>query len=168
MDEINLVQKAKSGDKEAFCELYMLYRDRLYRYAYYRLGNSEDAQDAVSSTVIEAYQNISKLINEKAFSGWLFKIHYRSCCSLIKEQSRQNNTEDIESLNKEAVTTINYDSTELNEALDILREEEREIVLLSAVAGYNSREIADTMGLKHSTVRSKLSRSLSKMRKFLE
>ncbi len=168
MEEIVLVQKAKMGDKGAFCELYGLYKDRLYRYAYYRLGNTEDAEDSVSLTVVEAYQGISGLRNEKAFSSWLFRIHYRSCCSLIKEQSKQNNTENIESLNKEVATTLNYESTELKEALNILSDEEREIVLLSAVAGYNSKEIAHITGLKHNTIRSKLKRSLSKMREFLE
>ena len=52
MDEKLLVKKAKSGDKTAFSSLYRLYKDKLYRYAFYRLGNSDDAQDAVSDAVL--------------------------------------------------------------------------------------------------------------------
>ena len=47
MDEKELVIRAKSGDKEAFAALYGLYSDRLYRYAFYRLQNESDAEDAV-------------------------------------------------------------------------------------------------------------------------
>ena len=57
---------------------------------------------------------------------------------------------------------------ELTEALGILAEDEREIVLLSVVAGLKSREIASVFECSSGTVRSKLSRSLLKMRKYLE
>ena len=57
---------------------------------------------------------------------------------------------------------------ELSEALGRLQAEERELVLLSAVAGLKSREIASIYGMTAGSVRSKVSRSLSKMRKFLE
>ena len=59
-------------------------------------------------------------------------------------------------------------SLELREALDQLKADEREIVLMSVVAGLKSREIATVFGMTAGSVRSKLSRSLSKMRKFLE
>ena len=59
-------------------------------------------------------------------------------------------------------------ASELKEALAILYEDEKDIVLLSVVAGYTSKEIAEMLGLKASTVRSKQSRALAKMRKFLE
>ncbi len=44
MNEKQLIHSAGKGDKEAFAKLYGLYKDRLYRYAYYRLGNSCDAK----------------------------------------------------------------------------------------------------------------------------
>ena len=59
-------------------------------------------------------------------------------------------------------------AVELKEALAILSPEDRDIVLLSAVAGYKTREIADMLHLNHATVRSKLSRALAKMKTFLE
>jgi RNA polymerase sigma-70 factor (ECF subfamily) len=169
MDEKDLVKKARVGDKQAFCDLYMLYNDRLYRYAFYKLGNPEDAKDAVSDCIVEAYEHIATLKNDKAFSAWIFKIMYRSCCSLIKQQSKLKDTVDIDSLNENSTSySINYENTELKQALESLSDEERDIVLLSAVAGYKTKEIANIMGLNHSTVRSKLSRSLIKMRCFME
>ena len=54
MDEKLLARQASAGDKEAFAALYMRYRDDLYRYAYFRLGNEEDVRDAVSACIVEA------------------------------------------------------------------------------------------------------------------
>ena len=58
-------------------------------------------------------------------------------------------------------------AVELNEALAELGDEDREIVLLSVIAGMTSGEISEQTGLPAGTVRSKLSRSLAKMREFL-
>lgn len=169
MDEKELVKKARNGDKQAFCDLYMLYNDRLYRYAFFRLGNTEDAKDAVSDCIVEAYEHIGSLKNEKAFSAWIFKIMYRSCCSLIKEQIKLREAIDIDSLNSSSASySMNYENAEVKEALEVLSDEERDIVLLATVAGCKTREIAGLMGMNHSTVRSKLSRSLIKMRCFME
>ncbi|MGN0562823.1 MAG: RNA polymerase sigma factor, partial [Candidatus Fimenecus sp.] len=59
------------------------------------------------------------------------------------------------------------DRTDLRNALMRLTEEERQIVLLSAVAGFTSKEIAATVDLTAGAVRSKLSRSLEKLRTYL-
>ena len=52
MDE-KLVNDAIAGSKEAFCRLYGEYKDKLYRYALYRLGDPSDAEDAVAREVRE-------------------------------------------------------------------------------------------------------------------
>lgn len=69
LSERQLVLKAKSGDKNAFCELYTIYKDKLYRYAFYRLTNENDAKDAVSDCVISAFEQISSLKKTEAFSS---------------------------------------------------------------------------------------------------
>ena len=43
-----LVNEAIAGSKEAFCSLYGQYKDKLYRYALYKLRDPDDAEDAVS------------------------------------------------------------------------------------------------------------------------
>ena len=166
MEERELVRLSKDGDKEAFAMLYGMYKDRLYRYAYYRLGSQPDAEDAVSNCVLSAFQQITKLRNEKAFAGWIFRILYASCCSVVKN-GKNDNIDDYEnSLFVDMHSAI--EKTEIDEALDILKDDEKEIVLLSVVGGFTSREIASMTGFTSGAVRSKLSRSLDKMKKFLE
>lgn len=170
MKESDLVNKAKGGDKEAFCQLYSIYKDRLYRYAYYRLGNNDDAQDAVSDCIVSAYEQIKNLRRAEAFGSWIFKILYAACTSYVKQQIKQRECEcaDTVKCSTSLYVTIDESTTELCQALDMLSSEERDIVLLSVVAGFTSKEISRITGLTAGSVRSKLSRSLTKMRNFLE
>lgn len=167
MNEKALIKLARAGDKEAFAKLYIQYKDKLFRYAYFKLGSTEDAQDAVSSCITEAYLSIAALKSEKAFSAWLFCILYRECCAILRHKAAHKDDQNIDD-----TEPVNYRdiflAPELKEALSLLTEEEKDIVLLSAVAGYNSGEISAMLNLKAATVRSKLSRSLAKMRNFLE
>ena len=168
MDERVLVKRAVLGEREAFAQLYALYKDRLYRYAYFKLGREPDAQDAVSDCVVKAFENIKSLRNEKAFPAWIFKILYRTCAEILSRRSTEQEREDIIVLADRADNSSEQLAPELSEALNILKSEDRDIVLLAVIAGYNSREIAKITGIKPSTVRSRLSSSLEKMREFLE
>ena len=66
----DLVAAARAGDKEAFGALYAAIYTDLYKFAYYLLKNEEDAKDAVSDAVMDAYAGISKLRSEEAFKAW--------------------------------------------------------------------------------------------------
>lgn len=170
MDEKNLILKAKSGDKDAFCSLYSLYKDRLYRYAFYKLENEEDAKDAVSDCVLSAFIQIGSLKKAEAFPSWIFRILYCSCANITKAQVRQRNTENFEDMENKLVSDFDSvsEKTELQQALSILKDDERDIVLLCVVGGFSSREVGKMTDMTSGSVRSKLSRSLKKMKVFLE
>lgn len=167
MSSIELIRKAKAGDRQAFAQLYLKQKDSLYRYAYFKLGNAQDAQDAVSDCVLEAFAGIAGLRDEKSFVSWSFRILYFRCCAILSSNIRRREAEQPEAETQTAV----YDdhlAPELEEALAILSGEDRDIVLLSVVSGYKTREIAQMLNINHATVRSKLSRALAKMKDFLE
>ena len=167
MDE-KLINEAIAGSKEAFCSLYGNYKDRLYRYALYRLGDPTEAEDAVSECVLAAWQRIGSLRSGKAFGSWIFRILSNCCATRIKEMiGIRENLGRIYDSGQSSVPASPSLSVELTEALSKLKEDEREIVLLSIVGGLSSTEIASLTGLAAGSVRSKLSRSLAKMREFL-
>ena len=163
-----LINEAIAGSKEAFCSLYGEYKDRLYRYALYRLGDPTDAEDAVSDCVLAAWQSIGSLRSGKAFGSWIFRILSNCCASRIKELiGARENLERIYNAGPDNITVPPSLSTELAEALAQLSDDERDIVLLSIIGGLSSTEIASMTDLAPGSVRSKLSRSLAKMREFL-
>lgn len=192
MSELELTKAAISGSRDAFCDLYDMYRVRLYRYAYYRLRDENDAEDAVSSCVLSAWEQIGKLREPEAFAAWIFRILRGACGRVIKDQidrkkiipldmtgSDEGSEDEDAGKPYEAASGPDQtsDSTDapdpeksavLMEALSTLDEENREMVLLSAVGGLTGKDIGEMYGMPQGTVRSRLSRSFAAMRKLME
>lgn len=145
---------------EQFLELYEpVYKD-LYRLAYYYLGNSQDAEDVVSETVLKAYEKFISLRKKEAFKSWIFKILVNECMSFLRKKT----TKETGELVKEATFEPKLEDTIVaQDLLSVLSNEERRIVALSVFGGYKGEEIARILHIKHSTVRSKYRRALKKM-----
>lgn len=160
-----LVRKAKNMDPEAFSQLYQeIYKD-LYRFAYYTLRNTHDAEDVVSETVVDAYYGISKLKEEQAFRGWIFKILSVKCKRKLKDYVNKTVPLELET----DIPVLEKETYEdLDSALLSLSNKERIILSMSIFAGYKSSEIGKTLHMNHNTVRSVQSRALDKLRAILE
>ena len=166
MIDVEMVKSAKAGNKESFARVYDMIAPELYKVALYTLGNQQDAEDVVSDTVFDMYKGISKLKDLSAYRAWAMKILNVKCSIKLKEYC-QNRTEDIETVAVKADYDVEDDSVlraDVKQALNILSNEEKTIVLCSAVAGMSSEEISKMTNLKSGTIRSKLSRALEKLR----
>lgn len=145
---------------EYFMELYEeIYQD-MYRMAYYYMGNTQDAEDAVQETALTAYEHFGRLKNKDAFRPWIFKILVNRCKKSLKRRSRR------ESLKEDPKTAYEPSLTaqaEMRELLGKLEDEERLIVSLAVFGGYRGEDIARLLNKNHSTVRSKYRRALKKL-----
>lgn len=163
MKDVELVRKAKSGDKEAFSNLYASYYKEMYRYAYCILQNRQDAEDVVSDTVLDAYKSIKLLRDEKLFKNWIFKILSNKCNRKIASYYEKNSYYN-ENIN-ETYENVNTEKLlDLKEAFKTLNFEEKCIVTYKSILGYSSKEIGEMLDLKEVTVRSKLSRAIGKLK----
>ncbi len=167
-----LVTLAKNGDADAFGELYEIYYKDMYCYACYVTGSESLAQDAVSDAVLSAFQQIKTLRKAEAFKGWIFKILCACCKRYYTDEQKKKSLVYLDDEKAEYTEPADFGSIELSvelkRALEILSREEREIVLLSVLGNYKSHEIADMLDYPSSTVRSKLKRSLGKLRNVLD
>ena len=168
-NEKRLFKAAKSGDADAFGALYALYANELYRYACAILHDRHTAEDAVQETCIKVYTNLKNIQNADAVKAYFFKTLQNTAKTILRRGTLTVYGEEIPETqpacdNTEATAS---DRTDLQNALMRLSDEERQIVLLSAVAGFTSKEIAETVDLTAGAVRSKLSRSLEKLRTYL-
>lgn len=164
----NLVLQAKNANTEAFAELYEMYSKDMFRFAYYYLGNAQAAEDAVSEATLLAWQKIGMLKKSEAFKSWLFKILYNCCNSALKEKIRaEGNVELSQATYLKAENIDSEERMSLLKALDCLNEQDREIVVLYYCSGYNSKEIGKLVNLKDTTVRSRILRSVEKLRQIL-
>lgn len=165
-----LLECAKTGNAEAFGELYELYAKELYKYALKYLGNHEDAEDAVLEATLKVFKSICNVRNAASFKAYYFKAVSNSARTILS-RDRHNNADidekqDLPSADNTEQMAI--DRCTLDSALAQLNEDEREIVLLSAVSGFNSKEISQITGFGRSAIRSKLSRSLAKLRRLMD
>ena len=160
---------AKRGDAEAFGELYALYKNEMFRYACIVVGNSTAAEDAVSEAVIEAFENIGSLRSPGSFKGWLFKILNSACRRQYKDLNKELPL--IEEADHEAADPVGIEirdlSIDLQRAMSDLNSEDRQIVMMRAVAGIGSREIAEMLGIPDATIRSRYSRAIRKLNSIL-
>jgi len=168
-----LVETARQGDKDSFAQVYDQIAPDLYKIALYTLGNTHDAEDIVSETFIEAYKGITKLRDPASFKPWMMKILSVRCKRKIAEYVKDKNVFDLDYF----MTTLSSDSdvsADVSEqvtvvtALARLSAQERQIIVLSVLQGYTTKEIAAILGSPLGTISSKLHRSLAKLRRMLE
>lgn len=162
-----LVKRSQKGDAEAFGELYEMYAQDMFGFAYYYTSSSYFAQEAVSEAVLVAFKNIRSLKKAESFKSWLFKILFNCCKKQQKEKAEMKRQADISALENSLSFEISEENADLSIALDRLSSEEKEIILMSFVCGYKSEEIGKILSMKSSTVRSKRSRAVMKIRTFM-
>lgn len=163
-----LVRQARQGDVFAFARLYEeIYKD-LYRFAYCTVKNSHTAEDVVSDSVLNAYENIHKLRKNESFRSWMFQIVANECKRQFRLQSKTvpYETDVVRDIPQPAADPT--DRLAIQQAFDLLNGQERLIVGLSLYGGYSGKEIARFLHKKESTVRSMKSRALDKMKQILE
>ncbi len=171
--DIAKVEAARRGDKDSFAQVYQSIAPDLYKVAYYSLGNSHDAEDAVSETFIEAYKGITKLRDLSSFKPWMMKILSIRCKRKIASYVKNKVVFDIEDFmstladESDMSADISQQVTVVS-AMSRLSAEERTIVALSVLQGYTTKEIADILATPQGTISSKLHRTLAKLRKMLE
>src|SRR5690349_11053055 len=85
-DEI-IVERALSGDAEAFGELARRWERRIFALTYGILGREEDARDATQETFLAAFRNLRGFRGEAKVSSWLHRIAVNQC---ITRQRRAN------------------------------------------------------------------------------
>ena len=160
-----LVRQAKAGDAHAFATLYsFIYKD-LYRFSLCILRNPQDAEDAVSETVLDAFSSIGTLQKPESFKSWMFAILSAKCKRKIRQYKNadceltENLTSDTHSLSEQTAIRLAFQS---------LSPQDRLILSLHLFGGYSSQEIGEQLEMNASTIRSRQSRALQKLKSLLD
>ena len=163
------------NDKNAFERLYCSINNDLYKMAVYILGDIGLAEEAVSETVLDAITGIARLKNADKFEQWILKILTVKCNRKIRDKYNKFSvfnpaSRNIDNIKEKPVSgsSDNETKTDIWAALSKLDKKDRIIVSLCVVEGYKSHEVADILSMNASTVRTRLNRSLTKMREYLE
>ncbi|MEI6697168.1 MAG: RNA polymerase sigma factor [Bacteroidota bacterium] len=182
MTEIDLLNKIKRGEKDAFNELIELYAHKVINTCYRFLLNKEDAEDISQEVFIEIFQSINSFRAEAKLSTWVYRIAVTKSLDEIKRRNRKKR---ITSLKKifHLDEVVNYlaggampdkslqekeNLKELMQALNILPDNQRIAFTLNKMEGYNNSEIAAIMNTTTIAVESLVSRAGKKVKGELE
>jgi len=132
-----------------------------YRVALGVLRNSTDAEDVAQESMLRAYRNFHRLRDRERFRAWLVRTAWRLSLDRIRSAGRRERRERNAMHGQPAAAVENVAATREFErhvaaALDALPEKLRIVMVLAAIEGYNTREVATLLALPEGTVKSRL------------
>jgi RNA polymerase sigma-70 factor (ECF subfamily) len=182
-EELELVNRARGGDTEAFGQLVKRYERKIYRLAKNITQNDEDAEDVLQDTFIKAYEHLDKFQGNSKFYTWLVRIGVNE--SLMKLRKRKTDRtvpldEPVDTGEDPVVREIavwgedpenKYSQEELRtileEAVESLRPAFRTVFVLRDIEELSTEETAEALGLSIPAVKSRLLRARLQLREKL-
>lgn len=164
---VDWLQRALDGDDSAFTQLVETYQRPVYNLCYRMLGDPADAEDAAQETFWRAYQNLRRYDQKRSFITWLLSIAAHYC--IDQQRKRRMPILSIELLpeedapdsapNPEKVVTELDESSHMRRMLKQLGPQDRAAVVLRYWYDFSEEEIAKTLSLTVSAVKSRLHRA---------
>lgn len=173
------LERARRGDAAAFDELVRAHLPRVYGYCARYLGNPDQASDATQETFLRALKAIKRFRGDSAFTTWLLSIATNVCKDEVLKSSRhpimpadEEGPAPWELLpasgdTPEEATLRRERSQVVLEAITRLAPEFREVLLLRDLEGLSYDELAQLLGAKEGTVKSRLNRARLALREEL-
>ena len=160
---IQLIEQARSRDPDAFTQLIRMYMQDMYKVAIAILKHDENAADAIQDTILVCWEKLDTLKKPEYFRTWLIRILINKCYDIRKEYASLTDLEKIEEPSREDQYNL-----EFKEAISFLGDKYSTVCVLYYWMGYNSREIADILGITPGTVRMRLKRARQKLKEYYE
>ena len=134
--------------------------DSLYRLAFTYVKNESDAMDIVQESAYKAIRNAASVKNKAFIKTWLWRIAINTSIEFLRDKQREYSCEIPQEYGREDVY-LDFDTME---ALNVLNDKERAAVVLRYFEELKRQEIADALEENLSTTKSRLYRSLKKMK----
>ena len=173
-----LVERFRLGERQAFDELYELYKARIYNYVKKMIGNAETAKELTQEVFVNVFMNIENYKAKGFFKAWIYTIAANLCRNEWKRQSHRNEVSLSEPVIKEESAGVALEdllgsdkfspeqaasNAELTEAitaiLGSLPPKYREAMVLCVMEGLSYEEAARVLGTNVKTVSSRLARA---------
>ena len=177
LDETELIGRARRGDDAAYEELVVTHQAIAFRTAYLITGDAEEAEDAAQTGFIKAFYAMDRFKPGHPFRPWLLQIVANEARNKRRAAGRRTGLElrlaegrprrDAAPSPEDAALDKERDAR-LLAALRTLREEDRLVVGYRYFLGLTEAETAAAMCCATGTVKSRVSRALSKLRAELE
>ncbi len=169
--ELELIRQAQAGDRHAFGELIYRYRERVVRVVYRMCGDIHLAEDAAQEAFIRAWLHLPKYRPQAPFRSWLYRIATNAALDMLR---RERNTVDIDEVplatpadGPEATMAQVEREERVRQAVMMLPDASRSVLVLREYEGLSYREIADVLDIPIGTVMSRLNYARNRLRAML-
>lgn len=168
VDEIAF-KKALDGDGESFYKLLLPIKEKLYKVAYVYLRNEHDTLDCIHEAIIKAIQSLDTLKEPQYFNTWMMKITINKCKDYIKKNNKVvlvdiEDYKDIIAMDEEKFEC----AEDITDVLNKLSYKEREFIVMRYLKDMPLKEISNITTTPLGTIKSSISRTLRKMKKYME
>jgi RNA polymerase sigma factor (sigma-70 family) len=167
----DLVERAMSGDHDAFSELARVAGGRLLIVARLILHDEAAAEDATQEALVAAWRHIRGLRDPERFEAWLHRLLVNAC----HREARRGRSRESREIHLPLFDAPEPDETgrlldrdQLDRGFRRLDIDHRAVIVLYYYAGLRPEEAGDVLGLPAGTVRSRLHRAMQQMRAALE
>jgi len=166
--QVELVERARAGDHEAFSELASASFSRLYGAAKLILRDPDRAQDAVQEALVLAWKHVRALRDPEAWEAWLYRLTVRACYRLAKSNRRRDVAElhelpDIESAAQDFTRSL-AERDRLGRELGRLPVDQRAVMVLHFYLDLPLTDAAAILDIPVGTAKSRLHRGLETLR----
>ena len=171
-DELTWVLQAQQGSDEAFTKLVEEHQTHVYNLCYRMLGEPEAAEDAAQESFLRAYQNLHRYDQSRPFPTWLLSIAAHYCIDRLRrrklsvfsidEENDDGSTFEIAdpaSPDPEAESVKHEERDRLHGMLKDLDDTDRAAIIMRYWYDYSEVEIAESLRLTVSAVKSRLHRA---------
>ena len=138
--------------------------ESMYRLAYSYVRNEQDAMDVVQESAYKCIAHAAEIRQEQYIKTWVWRIVMNTALEWKKRLQREVATDQWKEEAKEAM----YTNLDVQKALHSLDEREQMIITLYYYEGFKLEEVSQIMEMNLSTLKSKLYRSLKKMKQYVE
>jgi RNA polymerase sigma-70 factor, ECF subfamily len=176
----NLVEQARAGDADIFCQICRLYETRLLRQAFTLCGNASLAEDLAQETLVEAWKSLGRFQGRCQFFTWLCAILLNRYRNTVRQKrpvavsSLADGDEEEFALHLDRATDaaatpdrtaqIEEEARLMLACIQALPPRHQEVVYLRFYVNHSLEEIAAALGCSVGTVKSRLFRALEKLR----
>ena len=167
-NEHEIIAKSQS-DPQYFVHHYNYYLPKIYNYVFYKVGNSNVAEDIVSDIFYQALKNISKYKDKGFFQAWLFTIARNTVISYYRKNNREtlytydNYTDQPDPVTVEGIVTAKESRAELLNIVASLPPNQQDALLLRYTEGLKLKEIACILNKSEGAVKQLLHRGLQNL-----
>lgn len=156
-----LLKACRKGNQLAQMQVYDLYSKAMFNIALRYLNEREDAKDVMQEGFLKAFTKIESYQPNTSFGSWLKRIIINQCIDEIKKKKMEFddiNLEQIQITDDDWDFDINITKNQILEAIGKLKDNQKVVVKLYLIEGYDHSEISEILGIPIETSRTYLHR----------